>query len=877
MRAEEIRRRFLQYFAEHGHTLVPSSSLIPYGDPTLLFTNAGMVQFKDIFLGREAPPYPRASSAQRCVRAGGKHNDLDQVGRTARHHTFFEMLGNFSFGDYFKQGAMELAYTLLIKVFKLDPERLYYTVYEADDEAHALWQTVAGVGPERVVRLGAKDNFWSMGDTGPCGPCSEIFYDRGASFRCSAPQCALGVCDCDRWLEVWNLVFMQYDRAADGTLQSLPHPSIDTGMGLERMASILQGVASNFETDLFMPIIGAISQASSVPYAAGPEGFAHRVVADHLRACVCLVADGVRPANEGRGYVLRRILRRAMLVARSIGLEEPFLSKLVPVVIASIGQGYPGLIERQEHVQQVLHAEEQRFGQTLTEGNRLLNSYLVELKRQGARTLTGERAFELYDTYGFPYDLTEELALEQGVEVDRLGYERALAEQRTRARAARQIDHQAQALHTSAKDLPATAFTGYERLQDEGRVLLIFAGAESAAQAEEGQDVVVVLDRTPFYPEGGGQVGDRGTLLTSSGVLQVEDTRKLGSGRIAHFGVLRQGELRVDQAVVATVDEELRRAAERNHTATHLLHRALHLFVGEHATQAGSVVEPARLRFDFSHHEALTPSQLENISHWVNAHILQDLPVRYFETSLDQAKSLGAMALFTEKYQDQVRVLEVGEVSRELCGGTHVRRTGEIGAFVLTDETGIGSGLRRIEAVTGFGALSYLHTQRQTVERLSAMLGAPPELLASKLSEELQQRRILQQNLESLRREATDRAMDQLIAHSHGPLTLGQLPDADLELLRRAKDRWQEQVKSGVLVLVGAAQQRVDLLVAVSSDLIAQGIQAPDLLRPVATLLGGKGGGRPDLAQGGGKEVGQLIPALQLAERITLEALGKIH
>jgi alanyl-tRNA synthetase len=875
--SDEIRRSFLTFFAERGHTVVESASLIPHGDPTLLFTNAGMVQFKDVFLGRETRPYRRAATVQKCVRAGGKHNDLEQVGRTARHFTFFEMLGNFSFGDYFKAEAIEFAWEFVTKELGLAPERLYVSVFREDDEAARLWKRVAGFGDERIARLGEKDNFWMMGDTGPCGPCSEIYYDLGPEFACG-PDCGFGRCDCDRYLEFWNLVFMQYNRDEEGRLTPLPNPSIDTGMGLERITAIVQGVPSNWQTDLFVPLIRAVERDAERPYEEGEGGFPFRVVADHLRASVFLISDGVLPANEGRGYVLRRIIRRAVRNGWSIGLKSGFLARLVPEVVARMGEAYPELVERQSVVAGVLAAEEERFSATLEDGTRLLERLIAALPPGGV--LSGRDVFQLYDTYGFPVDLTEEIVAGRGVRIDRAGFEAELAEQRRRARAARdQRGGIVGVIAAQATELPETEFLGWTTLTSEGRVLQIYRDGAPVDALTTGETGAVILDRTPFYGEGGGQIGDQGLLSGPAGRFRVEDTRRAAGGKVVHLGRQETGVLQVGAVVAAEVDGERRRATARNHTATHLLHRALRERLGEHARQAGSLVAPDRLRFDFTHFQPLTPEDLSAIEARVNAVVLDDRPVSWRIVPMQEARAAGAMALFEEKYGDEVRVVEVEGFSRELCGGTHVQRTGEIGPFKIVAEGSVGSGLRRIEAVTGWAALAMLSSLWEEHAAIAALLRGSGDDLVAQVREELAHRAELEAELDRLRARQGAELLDGLRAEAEvvggRRITAGVLPPGlGPEGLRRLADQWRAQEKSGILLLASQGGDRVDLLAAVTSDLVAAGVHAGRLVQTMAAVVGGRGGGRPELAQGGGKAVDRAEEALSIGRREAKESLA---
>src|SRR5690242_3387953 len=712
MTSNEIRKSFLDYFKSKGHTVVASSPLVPANDPTLLFTNSGMVQFKDVFLGQDKRSYVRAASSQRCVRAGGKHNDLENVGYTARHHTFFEMLGNFSFGDYFKKDAIQYSWELLTKVWKLPPEKLWVTVYHTDDEAYNHWLNDVGVPKERIVRIGDKpggqkyqsDNFWQMADTGPCGPCSEIFYDHGADVAGGPPGSADA--DGDRYIEIWNLVFMQFDRSADGVLNPLPKPCVDTGMGLERLTAVLQHVHSNYEIDLFKQLIDAAAQATGAKDKASPS---LRVIADHIRACAFLITDGVLPSNEGRGYVLRRIIRRAIRHGYKLGMEKPFFHTLVKALDQEMGSAYPELHKAAAHVDKVLLQEEERFAETLEQGMRLLESAIKDLK---GKTLPGETVFKLYDTYGFPADLTNDIARERGLSIDETGFEREMESQRDRARSASKFGAE---YGQDVEIKGETAFKGYEHLSHKGKVTAMFRGKDAVQSLKAGDQGMVVLDQTPFYAESGGQVGDQGLLKTGNAAFKVMDTQKRGGGAFAHMGSVTVGEIKLGDTVDAQVDEALRAATVLNHSATHLLHAALRKVLGTHVTQKGSLVAPDRLRFDFSHYQAVTPEELARIEDLVNTEIRRNEAADVRETSYDEAIKAGAMALFGEKYGNVVRVMKFGDFSTELCGGTHVHRTGDIGLFKILSEGGVAAGVRRIEAVTGAGALAYVHGLQGTV------------------------------------------------------------------------------------------------------------------------------------------------------------------
>lgn len=874
----ELRRRFLEYFRRQGHVVLPSSSLVPENDPTLLFTNAGMVQFKQVFLGLEKRPYRRAATAQKCVRAGGKHNDLDTVGRTARHHTFFEMLGNFSFGDYFKEQAIAFAWEFLTCEIGLPKERLWVTVYQDDDEASRLWQTIAGLSPDRIVRLGEKDNFWAMGDTGPCGPCSEIIYDRGPEYACNHEPCAIGACDCDRWLEIWNLVFMQFNRNEKGEMSPLPRPSIDTGMGLERMASVLQGVDSNFETDLLWPLIGAVERLCGKKYERGIGGFPFRVIADHARSCTFLVADGVVPGNEGRGYVLRRILRRAVRFGRALGIGEAFLYRLVPEVVAIMGEAYPEVATAEDRIKDVIRREEERFFESLEEGLRVAQEFLARARAAGRQTLRGEEAFLLYDTYGFPLDLARDLAAEHGMTVDEEGFQRCLEEQRRRARTARAERAWPGALAAENlafwQELPSTVFRGYERLSGQARVLALVRDEEPVARLACGEEGGVILDETPFYAEAGGQVGDTGFLSWPGGRALVKDTQRVG-GKTWHQVRVEAGELTVGQEVYAQVDGERRKAIARHHSATHLLHRALREILGGHVQQAGSLVAPERLRFDFTHFEPLTGEQLRAVERLVNEKILAALPVEVLETTLEEARAIGAIALFQEKYGERVRVVKMADFTAELCGGTHVSNTGEIGVFKIAAEGGIGAGIRRLEAVAGTAALDLLAAREDEWESLAALLKTSPEQVVQRVDGLLGELRQKEKEIARLRAELYRYQLGDLLKQVREvdgvKVLAAQVNEVDMAGLRDLADSLRERLGSGVVVLGTPAGEKVNFVATVSKDLLARGFHAGKLIREVAEVAGGGGGGRPDMAQAGGKQPEKLPDALAKAVEVVTE------
>ncbi|HDZ47015.1 hypothetical protein LCGC14_0154960 [marine sediment metagenome] len=858
MKSAEIRQAFLTFFAEQGHTIVPTSSLVPGNDPTLLFTNAGMVPFKDVFLGRDPRPYVRATSAQRCVRAGGKHNDLDNVGYTARHHTFFEMLGNFSFGDYFKRDAIRFAWVFLTETLGLPKEKLWVTVHISDDEAERIWKDEIGIDPERFSKLD-EDNFWQMGDTGPCGPSSEIFFDHGPEVWGGPPGSPEE--DGDRYIEIWNLVFMQFDRDAQGTLNPLPKPSIDTGMGLERVAAVMQGVHSNYEIDLFQNLLQAAAKATGHADTATPS---LRVIADHIRSCAFLIADGVLPSNEGRGYVLRRIIRRAIRHGHKLGAVEPFFHKLVDALDAEMGDAYPELREARDQIARVLLKEEEQFARTLDHGMGLLNAALAELD---GKVLPGETVFKLYDTYGFPFDLTADVCRERGVTLDEAGFQQALEAQRERARAASQFG----ADYSASIELDGqTAFTGYDRLEDQAKVMaLVDSEGNALSVLEAGQKGTVVLDRTPFYGESGGQVGDTGYLFVEGGRFQVTDTQKQ-SGHHLHQGIMVEGSLSVGVSVRGEVNASLRTATIRNHSATHLLHKALRMVLGDHVQQKGSLVNAERLRFDFSHFEPMTAEQLAEVERLVNEQVLANAPTKTEQMSLDQAKAKGAAALFEAKYAENVRVLTIGadDFSIELCGGTHVARSGDIGCCHVISEVGIASGVRRIEAITGENALAYFREQEARLERLGERLKTKPEQVEARVESLVERNRSLEKELEQLKAKLASAAGSDMLSQVQEingvKLLATQLDGVSGKDLRGVLDQLKNKLSSGVIIL-GVADQaagKVSLIAGVTQDLTGR-VKAGELVNHVASQVGGKGGGRADMAQAGGSQPDALPDALK--------------
>ena len=866
MKVADIRQRFIDFFVDHGHTHVPSASLVPGNDPTLLFTNSGMVQFKDVFLGLDRRPYTRATSAQRSVRAGGKHNDLENVGYTARHHTFFEMLGNFSFGDYFKRDAIRYAWTLLTDVYRLPKDKLWATVYIDDDEAYDVWANEIGVPRERIVRIGdnkgakyASDNFWQMADTGPCGPCSEIFYDHGPEIEGGPPGSPDA--DGDRYIEIWNLVFMQFNRDAQGNLSPLPKPCVDTGMGLERLAAVLQGVHSNYEIDLFQALIAAAARETGTRDLAPPS---LRVIADHIRACAFLVVDGVIPGSEGRGYVLRRIIRRAIRHGYQLGQKQPFFHKLVDDLDRQMGDAYPELRRDKARVAEVLKAEEERFGETLENGMRILDGALASLAKQGGNVLDGATAFTLYDTYGFPFDLTADVCRERGVSVDEAGFERAMGAQRERARAASQF----RMGETIAYEGPKTRFRGYDTLAEEGRVVAVYKDGAACQSLVAGDRGIVVLDATPFYAESGGQVGDRGELSKGGVCLTlfaVEDTQRVQPDVVGHVGEVKTGELAVGDIVAAQVDLDARGRTMRNHSATHLMHAALRQVLGPHVQQKGSLVDPDKTRFDFAHHAPMTDDEIRRVEAIVNAEILDNHATQARTMAIDEAQKLGAMMLFGEKYGDTVRVLDIGS-SRELCGGTHVTRTGDIGLFKIVYEGGVAAGIRRIEAVTGKGALEYVQAQEARLASAARELKVAPAEVDARIAQIMGEARAVERELARLKAKLAASAGDDLAGSAvdikGAKVVAATIEGADAKALRETMDKLKDKLKSAAIVLSSIADGKVTLIAGVTSDLTAK-VKAGELVNHVAQQVGGKGGGRPDMAQAGGTNPAALPGALQ--------------
>jgi alanyl-tRNA synthetase len=854
----QLRASFLDFFKRRGHEVIASSSLVPGDDPTLLFTNAGMVQFKDVFLGLEKRPYVRAASSQRCVRAGGKHNDLENVGFTARHHTFFEMLGNFSFGDYFKEGAIVYAWEFLTGVLKLPPEELWVTVYAEDTEAADIWLKKIGVDPGRFTRIGTKDNFWQMGDTGPCGPCSEIFYDHGPGVAGGPPGSADA--DGDRYVEIWNLVFMQYNRSADGKLTPLPKPSVDTGMGLERLAAVMQGVHSNYEIDLFRNLLDAAAKATGVKN----EGQSSlRVIADHIRSCAFLIADGVVPSNEGRGYVLRRIIRRAIRHGHKLGCKDVFFHNLVKPLVREMGEAYPELPAAQAMIEKTLSTEEERFAQTLDNGLLVLNEAFSGAQ---GKTLSGDVVFKLYDTYGFPVDLTADIARERGYQLDMQGFEKAMEEQRALARSSSQFGAD---MGRGLDIKTGTEFIGYDHLQSRSEIKYLLRDNEPVEALNEGESGIVVLAQTPFYAEAGGQVGDRGELVTESGAsFKVEDTRKYADA-ILHIGRMAKGSFRKGEPVQASVDAQLRRSTVQNHSATHLLHAALRQVLGSHVQQKGSLVNEQRLRFDFSHTAALTPDELRKIEWLVNEQIQANHPAQARQMSLQDAKKSGAMALFGEKYGDRVRVMSMGDFSIELCGGTHVGRTGDIGLFRVVSESGIASGVRRIEAVTGMNALNLIYQMEARLDRVGAAVKADREQVEGKVTQLAERNRELEKELQKFKARLAERSAgggggigEQAVEIGGVKVLVETIEGADGKILRDTLDQLKQKFKTAVIVLGAVENEKVLLIAGVTKDMVGR-VHAGELVNYVAEQVGGRGGGRPDMAQAGGTNIGALRPALE--------------
>ena len=887
MRADEIRARFLGYFKDKNHTVVKSASLVPKDDPTLLFTNAGMVQFKRVFVGEEKRDYVRATTSQKCVRAGGKHNDLENVGYTARHHTFFEMLGNFSFGDYFKERAIEYAWDLLTNGYGLPADKLYATVFHDDDEAFDLWQKIVGLPPDRISRLGEEDNFWAMGDTGPCGPCSEILIDQGEAMGCGRPDCAPG-CDCDRYLELWNLVFMQFDRDQSGKMTPLPKPSIDTGLGLERIAAVAQGVYSNFESDLFRPLLDYIQDLSGVRYyypadladgdAVPQTNVSTRVIADHARSLVFLIGDGVLPENVGRGYVLRRILRRAVRHGRLLGMKKPFLDQVAGRVIAQMEGAYPELTEASNYIKKVIQNEEERFSETLDNGLKLLSDEIEGLEETGGRTISGEVAFKLYDTYGFPLDLVQDVGRESGLDVDLAGFEAAMGAQKAQSRASWKGSGET-AAPAAVTDLSArgfsTEFVGYDRLKADSELVLILKDGQKVDRAKAGDKIDLVFSATPFYGESGGQVGDRGRIVGDGVEVAVDDTVKYPGNIFVHRGRVISGNPVTGNEYTLELNESQRRDTMRNHTATHLLHKILREELGDHVKQAGSMVSPDRMRFDFTHFAQIEPDVLTTIEARINEKIRENLPVTTSVMSMEEAMSTGAVALFEERYGDTVRVVGIADFSMELCGGTHTGRTGDIGLFLIVSEASAAAGVRRLEAVTGRAAVEALQQERASLRAVAEQLKTAPLEAPERLDKVLHRQKDLEREIEKQKQKASvDRVSDLLSGMEEvngvNLLVTGVSAD-DPKILREMGDRLKDRVKSGVIALGAENRGKALLLVIVTDDLKGR-FHAGNIIKAMAAEVGGGGGGRPDMAQAGGPKPERIEQALAKAREIVAGA-----
>jgi alanyl-tRNA synthetase len=865
MNSREIRTAFLEYFKSKDHRVVPSSSLIPQRDPTLLFVNAGMVQFKSVFLGEEKRPYSRAASCQKCMRAGGKHSDIENVGHTARHHTFFEMLGNFSFGDYFKRDAMFFAWELLTGWFKLPEEKLYVSVFEEDDEAADLWKQLTGLPDERIVRLGAKDNFWQMGDTGPCGPCSEIIIDQGEDFGCGKSDCKVG-CECDRYLELWNLVFMQYNRDESGALAPLPKPSIDTGMGLERITAVIQRKKTNFDTDIFSAIVSGVESLSGAAYGKNPHSdISIRVIADHIRAITFLLSEGLMPSNEGRGYVLRRIMRRASRHAKLLGKEGAFLYRLVDAVAASMGDIYPELIRERERASKLMRFEEERFSSTLEQGTKILDDIMNTVKKAGGNIIPGRELFKLYDTYGFPLDLARDMAADNHLLIDEEDFHSEMEIQRERARASWVGEEEAIAsiYREIESEIGKTLFTGYDSTESESTIKALIKDGKIIKEAEAGDEVELILDRTPFYGESGGQVGDTGIIYSSGAEAEVINTKK-EAGIHAHVARVKSGRLYVWDSVKCVVDEEKRMAAARNHTATHLLHSALRMVIGEHVKQAGSYVSHERLRFDFSHFHQIDRKELEAVEDNVNARILQNVKVETEIRDLQEALKSGVTALFGEKYGESVRVVRVPGVSAELCGGTHSGSTGEIGLFVIISEGSVASGIRRIEALTGKAAYDYLRQKKNELEEIKGLLKTDRPL--EKIEKILGDARLMEKEIRKLKtspsRDVISDALKEALEFSGVKVVKIRQDGLDPNELRILADNVRDRLKSGIIVASSLTNSHAAVVCMVTKDLTDQ-YHAGDIMKHISKIAGGKGGGRPDMAQGGIQDIEKLGPALE--------------
>ncbi len=868
MTGNDVRKVFLDYFKKHHHEVVRSSSLVPQDDPTLLFTNAGMVQFKRAFLGEENRGYRRATSSQKCVRAGGKHNDLENVGYTARHHTFFEMLGNFSFGDYFKEKAIDFGWDLLTNGYGLPADKLWVSIYLDDDEAHTIWNKNIGVPEERIRRFGEEDNFWAMGDTGPCGPCSEIHLDRGESYGCGNPDCELG-CECDRFLEIWNLVFMQFNRDESGTLTPLPKPSIDTGLGLERMVSILQNTPTNFETDLIFPIIEKTEEISQKAFGDDNEAdVAMKVIADHSRAAAFLIGDGVFPSNEGRGYVLRRIMRRAIRYGRIIGLKRPFLHDTASVVFEIMKPAYPELLEARSFITNVIRNEELRFIETLDTGLKLLKDTLIDLEAAGRKQIPGAVIFKLYDTYGFPVDIVRDVVREQKISLDMTGFDKAMDAQRAQSRSKTSFTKISDAFKKLTSRGTTAEFVGHSQTELTSKIILLVRDGQEVEQAGSGDEIEIVTEATPFYGEAGGQVGDTGRISGAEFEVEVTDTIKDPTGLIIHKGRVFSGQVAAGQTVQLTVDYEKRMAVQRNHTATHILHAVLRDVLGDHVKQAGSLVAADRLRFDFSHFSQLEPETLNRIEAMVNGRIYENISSQTVEMAAEEAFQSGAMALFEEKYGDRVRVVSLADFSKELCGGTHVENTGDIGLFKIVSESSVASGIRRIEALTGKEAVAYTQKTVQILQETASLLKDSPEAVPHKVAKLISEHKSLEKELARLKNKLTSLSAADTEAGKktiNGVQVVAKKVEADNPAaLRDLADRFRDKLKSGIVILGAAAGPKAFLIALVSKDLIGR-YHAGKLIKELAVVVGGSGGGRPDMAQAGGTQPENLEQALQLA------------
>ena len=876
--AAEIRNGFLNYFESKGHTIVESAALIPQNDPTLLFTNAGMVQFKGVFLGEEKRPFSRATSSQKCVRAGGKHNDLENVGRTSRHHTFFEMLGNFSFGDYFKQDAIKMGWEFLTGVLKIDPSKLWVTVFLDDDEAYDIWKNQVKVSPDRIVRLGEKDNFWSMGDTGPCGPCSEILIDQGEEFKCSSPDCKVG-CDCDRYLELWNLVFMQYDRDINGNKTVLPKPSIDTGMGLERVAAVLQNKKSNYDSDLFEPLIRFVEKISGIKYGFDPEhDTSIRIIADHCRATSFMIADGVMPSNEGRGYVLRRIMRRAARRGKLLGLEKPFLHDAVDVLAEQMKEIYPELNRSLDYIKKVVFNEEKSFSLTLKAGLEILEQEVEKIKKENKTVINGDIVFKLYDTYGFPVDLTNDIVREHDIEVDIAGFEKAMEQQKKRARQAWKgsgDDKVANIYNEIVQEGVTVEFTGYDEIKSSSKILKIIVGNSAVDEAPEGAEVEIITQTTPFYGESGGQVGDRGVITGNGYTIKVSDTLKPVPGLMVHRGKIQEGKVRKGDTAVLNVNASRRSAISNNHTATHILQSALRKILGNHVKQSGSLVTPDRLRFDFTHFEAIKKDDLRKVEALVNEHIRENILLEVKVLPAKEAMELGATALFGEKYGDKVRVVDIPDYSMELCGGNHVSSTGEIGLFKIVSEGAVAAGVRRIEAVTGDAACEFVRKEEDIISRLSDILKTEPRMLVERVERIMSDSRNMEKEIEKFKGQLiskqADSVLDNIRKIGDYSVISTRIDPINPKAMREYGDKLRDRIDMNSVILLGTEfEGKAHLLAMVKKDKKDK-VSAGTIIKEIAPVVGGRGGGRPDMAQAGGSEPGKVEEAIDKACELIAE------